>query len=317
MQYRFLKPNGHVTEIELDNSLDIHSACWCSTNDEIAVGLTRKSGEGQLKVYESSGKSKIEIDCFEIYDCVYDKFNNNLLLSNGHTFFSCSPEQSKLHKLCKYSHIKYAPNRCSISPTGKYIGLLKYRADSDRFHVIDLEKKELIDVKLICCSYSWIDDYTIIYSTVGGKIGYYDLRTRKKTNSQFNIKSILASDSTSLTELQNKIRKVEKEKLSWIHFDDPIRILDSTYFVMNSGKLAGSALLKFEGSKYEVLFESDDKIQTYDLDNFNNARMNISRSVNMKFSYYSLVQESGEFNHPNTDFYLNQNGRMNQLIRLK
>ena len=317
MNFRFLQPNKTVTEIELSDNLNINSACLNSQTGDVVIGLTDEHGNSEVHIYKSTGQLKSKIDSFKVYDCVWDNRSSILYLSNGNTFFKLVEGQNKPEKIVKFNHVKYAPNKCSLSPSAKYIGLLKWRADNDRFHIINLETKELIDVKLICCSYSWIDDKTIIFSTVGGKIGYYDLIERKKTSSPYNVKSILKSTHPSMIRLQESIKGLDKERQTWIHFDDPISIDDSIYFVINSGKLFGSAIIKYHNSEYELLFSSEDKIQTYELDDFEDARMNMARTINFKWSYYSLVEESSDIKEPVHHFYLNKSSRMNQIIILK
>ncbi|HUX52983.1 MAG TPA: hypothetical protein VMV56_01070 [Williamwhitmania sp.] len=317
MNFRFLQPNKTATEVELSDNLDINSACYNSQTGDVMIGLTNEQGESEIHFYKSNGQLKSKIDSFKVYDCVWDNRSNRLYLSNGNTFFKLEEGQNKPEKIVKFNHVKYAPNKCSLSPSAKHIGLLKWKADNDRFHLINIETRELVDVKLICCSYSWIDDNTIIFSTLGGKIGYFDLNKRKKTSSPFNVKSILKSNHPSMIRLQESINELDKERQAWIHFDDPISIGDSVYFVINSGTLFGSALIKYQNSEFDLLFSSEDKIQTYELDDFENARMNMARAINFKWSYYSLVEENCDFKEPEHHFYLNKSSRMNQVIILK
>lgn len=317
MNLKFLLPNKTISEVNLSNKLQLDSACYNSKTGNFMVGVTNEEGKSEIHTYKPNGELISRIDSFRVWDCVWNEQNDTLLISNGNAFYSLPNGDIKPEKIVKFNQIKYAPNRCSLSPSSKYIGILKYRASSDRFHFIDVDKKQLVDAKLICCFYSWIDDTTIAYSTIGGKIGYYDLEERKKSASPHNIKSILKSKHPSLVGLQESIKKLEKEQQTWIHFDDPIIIDQALFFVINSGNLFGSALIKYENSDYELLFDSKDKIQTYDLDDFLNARMNMANVVNMKWSYYSLVEENGTFQESECDYYLNNSSRMNQCIILK
>lgn len=316
MNLKFLFPNKTISEVSLSDKFKLDSACYNSKTGNFMLGLTNEEGKSEIHIYEPNGKLISRIDSFRVWDCVWNEKNDTLLISNGNTFYSLPNGDIKPEKIIKFNHIKYAPNSCSLSPSSKYIGILKYRASSDRFHFIDVEKKQLVDAKLICCFYSWINDTTIAYSTISGKIGYYDLEERKKSASPHNIKSILKSKHPSLTKLQESIKKVEKKQQAWIHFDDPIVIEQTLYFVINSGNFFGSALIKYDNSDYELLFNSNDRIQTYDLDDSLDARINMARVIDMKWSYYSLVQQNERFEKSGYDYYLNNCNRMNQCIKL-
>lgn len=316
MTLKILLPNQTVSKIELFDEQKLDSACYNSLTGNFMVGLTNEDGKSEIHIYEHNGKLLSRFDSFRVWDCIWDQINNVLYISNGNTFFALEAGQTKPKRIAKFNHVRYSPIKCSLSPSNKFIGLLKYRGGSDRFHFIDIDKNELIDPKLICSSYSWIDDKTIVYSTISGKIGYYDIVNRKKSTSSHHLKSILKSTHSSIIGIQKSIKKLDKEKQSWIRINDPLKIDEYLYFVINSGNLFGSALIKYCNSEYELVFDSKDKIQNYDLDNNLNARLNMAKAENMIWSYYSLVEENGNFLEREYNYYLSNNNRMNQCMTL-
>lgn len=317
MKHTFLNPKNEIIVISIPDEEKIDSACYHSSKQYIAISTSRQNGINKLYIFDNQGSLIDSLDCFKVYDSTWNPVNDILYLSSGSHFFAYSLGQKKLNKVIQFSHIKYGPNNACISPNGKLIGVLKWRASEDRFHIVDLENNTLTDQKLICCNYNWVDNDNIIYSTVSGKIGYYNIKEKKKYSSEFNLKSILSDKSHSLLEIQKSILELDKEKYSWIHFDDPMKIGDAFYFVINSGSLFGSAIIKYENRKFELLYKGMDKIISYDVDDYGKLRMHFAKVIDMQYSYYDLIESENGFIFPQTNFYLSKSSRLKQLMILK
>lgn len=316
MNYTFLNPKSEIIVISVPDGESITSACYHSRRQYIALSTSSQDYKNKLYIFDNLGNLKDSLDCLKVYDSIWNPLDDILYLSSGNYFFSYSLGQKKLNKTIQFSNIKYGPNNACISPNGKLIGLLKWRASEDRFYIVDLVNNTLTDQKLICCYYNWVDNDNIIYSTVSGKIGYYNIKEKKKYSSEFNLKSILSDKSHSLLEIQKSILELDKEKYSWIHFDDPMKIGEAFYFVINSGSLFGSAIIKYENRKFELLYKGMDKIINYDVDEYGKLRMHFAKVIDMKYSYYDLIESENGFIFPQTNFYLSKSSRLKQLMIL-
>ncbi len=293
---KVLLPNKTILEIDLPR--EIESMSSNSKLDQVVI-CSSKSEKSDIRIYDALGKLIFKINSSKFIDCVWDSINQKIFFSDGSSLFSLKEGENKLEKILKLNRYKYGTSNFSLSPNSKYLGFLKFRAEYDRLHVVDLETKELIDVKLICNHYVWIDDYTVIYSTVHGKMGYYNLKERKKTAIKINIKSILKSKDPSMLDLQNSITKLEDYEKDWVKFFHPIKIEESIYFIIEGKTLFDTALLKFYNSEYKLLCPMEKSIRWYALDD----ELGIIADLDNIFKSYLIDNYNRECIEDKTRYY--------------
>lgn len=291
--------DGVVSEIDVSNFKKIKFGCYNSRRNIITISGQEdefKNGQYPKKPivvnYDLNTGGKEVILRKLVYDCLWDELNDKLIYSSGNIIFSYGLISKLDEKLFRFTNIKYAPINPSISPNNRFFSYLKYKSNSRRLQVLNLETNENQDCKINCGTYQWYNEETIIFSTPSGKIKFLDLESLKVKSSKIDLDTILKQEDKKLNELKEQISTLPGKIKDFVVFEKPKIYGDRIFFIMGSGVVRSYSLhsINLELEDYKLEFYNSDKITDYWILN-NNLYLYMARRENNESIRYILKKE--------------------------
>lgn len=133
----------------------------------------RPTGAHGLWLYDStedqidSVPHDVQIDDLFTHDAVCGP-DGALYFSDGNTFWRWRPGTPRTEKLLRFQRTKGAPIGLDISPDGRYLSYVKFRSDSQMFHLYDLGTGTVRDLRFSIFHYGWLDAAHVAWSKSSG-----------------------------------------------------------------------------------------------------------------------------------------------------